>query len=116
MYAPVTYVRGMGTYMCVLIIATIISSCGTDNQPVLVHFISIDRVPTKEAQQNIIVCMSLSNSTHSANRQRMLTSCGYSQGNAESPRDTKITPCGVVVTLLFNAYLHNISLYGRLSS
>lgn len=47
LYAPVTYVRGM----CVLIIATIISSCGTDNQPVLVHFISIDRVPTKEAQQ-----------------------------------------------------------------
>lgn len=37
--------------MCVLII--IISSCGTDNQPVLVQFIiSIDRVPSKEAQQN----------------------------------------------------------------
>lgn len=55
-------------------------------------------------KRNIIVCMSLSNSTHSANHQRMLTSCGYhSQGNAESPRDTEITPCGLAIAIMGNA-------------
>lgn len=34
----------------------------------------------------------------------MLTSCGYhSQGNAESPRDTEITPCGLVIAIMGNA-------------